>query len=184
MSATTMRLVGWVAVLGSVAYFASDLIEVVQGGFSVGQLWLTLAAEAVVPVFVMGLALARWPRLGRLGLVGAAAYAYSFVYFTGTVIYALVRGTPDFATLSDELGIWMTVHGVVMLLGALGLGSAVVRTGVYPRWTGFALVIGVGLVAAGLPEPAGLVAAGIRDLAFVGMGATLLAMPPQVPAGG
>ena len=53
---------------------------------------------------MVGLALARWPRIGRLGLVGAAACAYSFVYFTGTVIYAL------------------------------GLGSAVVRTGVYPRW--------------------------------------------------
>jgi hypothetical protein len=78
----------------------------------------------------------------------------------------------------------MTVHGVVMLLGARGLGSAVVRTGVYPRWTGFALVVGVGLVAAGLPDPAGLVAAGIRDLAFVGMGASLLATPPQVRAGG
>jgi hypothetical protein len=45
-------------------------------------------------------------------------------------------------------------------------------------------VVGVGLVAAGLPDPAGLVAAGIRDLAFVGMGATLLATPPQVRAGG
>jgi hypothetical protein len=173
-SAALVRLVGWMAVLGSVGYFLSDLIEVVQGGFSAGQLWLTLAAETVVPVFVVGLALARWPRLGRLGLVGAALYAYAFVYFTGTVIYALVHDTADFAALSDELGIWMTVHGAVMLLGALGLGYAVIRSGVYPRWTGLALIIGVVLVAVGLPDPAGLLAAGIRDLAFAGMGVALL----------
>jgi hypothetical protein len=173
-SAALVRLAGWTAVLGSVGYFLSDLIEAVQGGFSTGQLWLTLAAEAVVPVFVVGLALARWPRLGRLGLVGAAVYAYAFVYFTGTVIYALVHHTADFAALSDELGVWMTVHGGLMLLGALGLGSAVLRSGVYPRWTGVALVVGVALVAVGLPDPAGLLAAGIRDLAFAGMGVALL----------
>jgi hypothetical protein len=174
IGARRARLVGWLAVLGSVGYFLSDLIELAQGGFSPGQLWLTLAAEAVVPAYVLGLALARWPRLGRLGLVGAAAYAYSFVYFTGTVIYALVHDTADFAELSEELGIWMTVHGVVMLLGALGLGYAVLRSGVYPRWTGLALMVGVTLVAVGLPGPANLLAAGIRDLAFAAMGMALV----------
>jgi hypothetical protein len=179
MSTGQLRLVGWLAVLGSLGYFASDLIEVAQGGFSAGQLWLTLAAEAVVPVFGLGLAFARWPRLGRLGLVGAALYAYSFVYFTGTVIYALVHDTADFAALSDELGIAMTVHGGVMLLGALGLGHAVARSGVYPRWTGVALMVGVILVAVGLPDAAGLLAAGIRDLSFAAMGVALLATPRQ-----
>jgi hypothetical protein len=73
MGAGRVRLVGWLAILGSIGCFLRDLIEVAQDGFSAGQLWLTLAAEAAVPVFVLGLALARWPRLGRVGLVGAVA---------------------------------------------------------------------------------------------------------------
>jgi hypothetical protein len=46
--------------------FVSDVIEAIQGGFSEGQLWLTLFAEAVIPIFVIGLAAAQRPRLGRL----------------------------------------------------------------------------------------------------------------------
>ena len=59
-------LLGLFTVAASLLYFVSDLIEVVQGGFSTGQLWLTLLAEASIPVFVIGLAVAQRPRLGRL----------------------------------------------------------------------------------------------------------------------
>jgi hypothetical protein len=47
---------------------------------------------------------------------------------------------------------------------------------VLPRWTGAALVAGVILVAASsvLPAIAQTVSAGVRDLAFAGMGASLL----------
>jgi hypothetical protein len=178
---STVRVVGWLAVLASAAYFLSDVIEVAQGGFGTGQLWLTLAAEAAVPVFVVGLVMARWPQLGRVGLAGGLVYAYSFVYFTGTVVYALVNDTEDFDELNDQLGAWMTVHGALMLLGGVALGYAVVRTRAYPAWTGLALMVGVVLVVVGLPDPAGLLAAGVRDVAFLGMGASLLRS--GVPAG-
>jgi hypothetical protein len=176
------RTIGWLAVVGSVLYFLSDVIESVDGGFSTGQLWLTLVAEAVIPIFVIGLALAQQPRLGRLGMVGAIAYAYAYVYFTGTVVYALVDGTADFDELNDELGWWMTAHGAVMLLGGLALGFAVARAGVLPRWTGVALMLGVVLVTLGLPDPVGLVSVGVRDLAFAGMGLAVLRPGVSVPA--
>jgi hypothetical protein len=88
-----VEVIGLLAVASSVLYFVSDVIEVVQGGFSTGQLWLTLVAEATVPIFVIGLWLVQRPRIGRIGAVSAIAYAYSFVFFTGTVVYALVDGT-------------------------------------------------------------------------------------------
>jgi hypothetical protein len=68
-------VVGLLAVALCVLYLVSDVIEVVQRRFSTGQLWLTLVAEASVPVFVIGLWLVQRPRIGRVGAVSAMAYA-------------------------------------------------------------------------------------------------------------
>jgi hypothetical protein len=169
-------LVGTTALVFSALYFLSDVIEVVQGGFSVGQLWLTLAAEAAIPLFVVGLAILCRRRLGRLGLLSAVAYAYSYVVFAWTVVYAMVNHTKDYKTLNDHLGTLMLAHGAIMVLAGLGFGYTMLRTGLLPAWTGLSLMVGVVLVAAtqGLLDSAQLVAAGVRDLGFAGMGAALL----------
>jgi hypothetical protein len=116
------------------------------------------------------------PRIGRLGLAGAVAYAYSYVFFTSTVVYALIAGTPNYKALVHVFGAWMTVHGLIMLAGGLMFGLAVVRAGVLPRWTGVCLMAGVVLVAAasGLPNIARTAAAAFPDAAFIGMGLALL----------
>ena len=167
---------GWAAVAFSALYLLSDVIEAVQGGFSPGQLWLTLVAEAAIPFVVIGLYRAQRPRIGPLGRVGAFAYAYAYVYFTGTVVYALVEHTPDYADLSDHLQPSMTIHGAIMVLAGMGFGIGVIRAGVLPRWTGVALMAGVVLVALtqNAPEGVQLLAAGVRALAFAGMGACVV----------
>jgi len=171
---TALRLLGWTAIAGSAIYLDSDVVELARGGFSNGQLWATLVGEAVVPAVVVGLAAAQWPRIGRLGVAGAVAYGYSFVYFTGTVVYALVDGTSDFDQLSGDLGPWMTVHGAVMLAGGLAFGYRTARAGVLPAWSGAAFAAGVAAVALGLPGVAGVAAAGLRDLGVAAMGAAVL----------
>jgi hypothetical protein len=169
--------VGAMALGFSVAYIVSDLIEALQGGFSTGQLWLTLIAEAAIPVFVLGLWLVQKPRIDRLGGWAAGAYALAYVFFTWTVAYALYHGVPDYETLSDELGIWMFLGGAVMVLAGLAFGWATIRAAVLPRWSALALMAGVVLVAAtqNAPDAVQLLAAGVRDLGFAGMGAALLA---------
>lgn len=178
-----VKLVGGAAVGFSLAYFASDLWEALSGGFTTGQLWLTFVAEAALPVFVLGLASVQ--HLGRLGRLSALAYAYAYLFFTGTVVYALLDGTPDFAGLDRALSPWMTLHGAVMLFAGLGFGLATARAGVLPRWTGFTLMAGVVLVSCsqGLPEAVQLLAAGLRDLGFAGMGVALLRRRDVVPVG-
>jgi hypothetical protein len=169
-----VEVIGLLALASSALYFVSDGIEVVQGRFSTGQLWLTLVAEATVPIFVIGLWFVQRPRIARLGAVSAIAYAYSFVFFTGTVVYALVNGTRDFEQLGAALDPAMTIHGAVMVIAGIGFGYAVARARVLPRWTGIALAVGVGLVPLSMGFAVGLVAIGMRDLAFAGMGAALL----------
>jgi hypothetical protein len=169
-------LVGLATVALTAVYFISDLIEVAQGGFSTFRLVLTYVGEAALPLFVIGLYAVQRPRIGRLGFLGAIAYAYSYVFFTSTVIYALISGTPNYKALAKVFGAWMTVHGLILLLGGLAFGLAVVRAGVLPRWTGVCLMTGVVLVvaASGLPDIARTVAAAVPAVAFIGMGTALL----------
>jgi hypothetical protein len=171
------KAIGCAALVFSMLYFVSDLIEVVQGSFSVGQLWLTLVSEAAIPFVIVGLAVTQRPRsFGLLGDVSALAYAYSYLYFTGTVLYALANGTKDYRTLTADLGPAMTVHGAVMVFAGLGFGYAVLRARLLPAWTAVALMAGVVLVAVAqdMPEGVQLIAAGVRDLGLAGMGAALL----------
>jgi hypothetical protein len=169
-------LVGLAAVVFSALYLISDLIELAQGGFSTAQLALTYAAEAAIPLFVVGLYAMQRPWIGRLGLIGAVAYAYSFIFFTSTVVFALVDGTKDWDALNAQLGWWVTIHGLVMVIAGLAFGLAVIHAGVLPRWSGAALMAGVVLVAAtsALPALAQVASAGVRDLAFAGMGMSLV----------
>jgi hypothetical protein len=170
------RLVGLAAVVFSAVYFASDMIEVAQGGFSTTRLVLTYIGEAAIPLFVIGLYAVQRPRIGRLGLFGAIAFAYSYVFFTTTVMYALVAGTPNYKALTKVFGAWMTVHGVIMLVGGAAFGLAVAAGGVLPRWTGICLIVGVVLVvaASGLPNLDRAIAAAFPAAAFTGMGIALL----------
>jgi ZIP family zinc transporter len=111
--------VGAAALLFSVAYFASDAIEAAQGGFSTGQLWLTLVAEAAIPFFVVGLYLVQRPAIVRLGAWGAYGYAAAYAFFVWTVIYPLIHDVPDFDALSDVFGIWLVLGGALMVFAGL-----------------------------------------------------------------
>lgn len=165
--------IGYMAVVSSALYFCSDLVEVVQGRFSTGQLWLTLIAEVTIPVFVIGFAVTRTQRpLGWVGDLSAITYAYAFLYFTGTVVYALANGTRDYEVLTDQLGLTMTAHGVMMVVAGVGFGCSVIHARQFPTWTAIALMVGVVLVALaqGLPGGVQLVAEGTRDVGFAGMG--------------
>jgi hypothetical protein len=176
LPADVVSLIGVAAVVFSALYLLSDVVELVQGGFSTGQLVLTYISEAAIPLFVIGIYAAQRPSIGRLGLVGAVGYAYTFVFFTSTVVFALVQHTNDWSALKNQMGGWIAVHSVLMVVTGLVFGYAVARAGVLPRWTGALLMLGMlsMVVATALPDVVQTGAAAIRDIAFAGMGAALL----------
>ena len=70
----------------------------------------------------------------------------------------------------------MSIHECLDDARGLAFGLAVVRARVRPRWMGMALMVGAILVAVSsrLPDIAQTASAAVRDLAFGGMGASLL----------
>jgi hypothetical protein len=111
-----------------------------------------------------------------IGLLGAVLYAYSFVFFTSTVVFALFGASRDWSAVTATFGAWLTVHGALMVIGGLDFGWAVWRARVFPVWTGPCLAVGVVLVAAasGLPIVVRTGAAAVPDAAFIGMGWAVL----------
>lgn len=177
-------LLGTSAMVFSALYLASDVWETIRGGFTVGQLWLTLFAEAAVPAIVLGMYAVQRPRIGRLGRLSALGYAYVYAFYTFSVGYALGNQTQTYDELTQALSPWWLLHGALFLLAGLGFGYAIYRAGVLPRWTGVALAVGVALVSAsqGLPDSVQLLAVGMRDTAFAGMGWAVLGRPTSIGA--
>lgn len=173
---SAVRLVGVAAIAFPLVYLVSDVVEVVQGDFTTFRLSLTYAGEAGFPLLVVGLVAVLRGRLPAWAVLGGLAYAYAFVFFTGTVVWALAAHTPDWEALGNDFGWWMTVHGAVMVVGGGALGAGIARSGALPPWTGWCLALGVVLVASvsGLGNLERTIAAAFVDVAFVGMGAVLL----------
>jgi len=186
MSHRALRMVvGVAAVASSALYIVSDLLELAFGGFSRGQLWVTYVAFLAIPFVVIGLHAVQAPRAGWLSLAGALGYGASFVFFAGTVVYALARGTSDYGAMVGELGAMYKAHGVLMIVGGLLFGVGVARARVLPRWTGMLLAVGailnlvIGILS--LPELSAVGASMLRNVAFIGMG--IAVMDPAARAG-
>ena len=99
LPADVVSLIGVAAVVFSALYLLSDVIELLQGGFSTTQLVLTYISEASIPLFVIGIYAAQRPRIGRLGLLGAVGYAYTFV-FSRAPLFSRWYSTPATGTHS------------------------------------------------------------------------------------
>jgi len=150
-------LAGIAAVVFPLVYVAAEFLEVAQGNFSTARLALTYIGEAGIVFVPLGLYAVQRPRIGRLGLYGALAYAYSFVFFTSTVVYAFAAGSKNWAAVTRVFGGWLVLHGAIMVAGGVAFGVAVIKAAVLPRWTGACLMAGVVLVAAtaGMPSASG-----------------------------
>jgi hypothetical protein len=177
---TLVRVTALAAIVVPSVYLASKVVETLEGGeFSDLRLVLTYLGEAGLPFVLLGLWAVQRPAAGGAALLGSVLYAYAFVFFTGTVVYALAADAPDWPAVVDRFGPWLTVHGVVMVAGGLLFGLGVARAGVLPPWTGVTLAVGVVLVALTSPAPdaARALAAALPNVALVAMGWSVLRMP-------
>lgn len=183
LSRNLRLLIGFTTVIAPTLHTISDLLEVTGGGFSANQLWLNYVAFLPIPFFIIGLYAIQRPYVGWMSLTGAIAYGISFIFFAGTTLYALILKTENYSTLIEELGSIYAFHGGLMVVGGLLFGAAVIRARVLPRWTGWLLILGVSLnlllYLLALPNLTQIIGSTIRNIAFIGMGITIISKNKQ-----
>lgn len=174
LSKNLRLIIGLATIIASTLHILSDLLEVFSGGFSADQLWINYVAFLPIPFLMVGLYAFQRPLAGWMSLTGAIAYGTSFIFFSGTTLYALVTKTADYPTLIKELGSIYTFFGGLMVIGGILFGIAVIEAKVLPRWTGWLLMFGVSLNLVfrllAFPDQSQIIGSMVRNIAFIGMG--------------
>jgi hypothetical protein len=169
------------AVLGS-PYAALHTLAIVS---------IVLVLLGLVGLYARLAAVAGWP-----GLVGFLASFAGYALLMGVVFYdayvtpALARNAPALLDRTSPLLAGPTfliptiLAGMLILVGLLVFGVAIMRAGVLPRWAGLVLAIGGLLLGPGtaLPHPVFLLGALLVDAALAWLGFALWADRPGVPA--
>ncbi|MAD43855.1 MAG: hypothetical protein CMI02_11770 [Oceanospirillaceae bacterium] len=172
------KVIGLSAIAAPLAHTITDIWEVLAGGYSVPLLIVNYIAFVVLPFTVIGLYAVQRPAIRMAGLVGALLYAWSFIYFSHTALYALEQQIPDYDTLWQHLGMVYTFHGMLMIAGGLLFGVVTCYLGLFPRWTSLCFIAGIlanlvfGLI--NVPDITQIIGSTVRNLGLMGMGASLL----------
>lgn len=170
--------VGLTAVLAPLLHSLTDVMELLQHGFSPAQLWLNYIAFLPMAWLLLGIHAVHERDPGLAGLAGAVLYGAAFTYFAFTALYAIERQIPTYAALWQELGAAYTIHGALMVVGGALFGAAVLRAGWLPRWTALLFLAGLTLnlvlQVSAAPEMLQVIGSFLRNAGLVGMGGALL----------
>lgn len=161
-------------------HILTDLIELAYG-FSNFQLILTYIAFLFIPFVILGLYAVQWPKGGWLGLIGSILYIISFIYFSGTALYAIdsmQNGNSNYEIIYNELGTLYIFNGGLMVIGGIMFGLSVIRAKIFPYITGILLIVGllINALVAFLPiNPMfQIIGSIVRNIGLMGMGIAIV----------
>ncbi|MFC1509980.1 hypothetical protein ACFL60_09915 [Candidatus Omnitrophota bacterium] len=87
---TEIRLSGLALILAAVLWIISEIIEMIQGGYSPLQLTLTATAFALLPYGFLGIHRAQAEKGGILSFFGAMCSGISFIICSGAAMIEIV----------------------------------------------------------------------------------------------
>lgn len=118
--------------IGGGLLILSEVLEIAGGAFFNISYVVTISAFLVLAAGVWGLHAGQASSGGKLGLAGAS------VFTIGVLVNFAADLANPFATIEERTGLLAALGGSVLGVGAMLFGIAVLRAGVYPRWTGAA----------------------------------------------
>jgi len=180
-------LIGLLAIISPLMHVAGDVMKLLNNNLlSVPQLLLTYASFMLLPLAVVGIFSLYWDRLGWFGLVGTVLYSVAFIYFATTAMTPfthmrseIVAGNVSFSHLSDIFGQPYVIHGILMTIGGILFGGAILLSKTLPKLTGALLIFGVIINVIFTIYPVGpffIIGAIIRNGAFILMGLYLITL--------
>ncbi|MFX0073673.1 MAG: hypothetical protein ACFFAO_21555 [Candidatus Hermodarchaeota archaeon] len=173
---------GIIAIIGASLLTISDIIEIIQGGFSQVQLTLTYISFLIFTYILVAL---QKEQEGRsIGYIGALIFGISYVFWAATVVYPMVEDIANYEQLIDRIGLMYYINGILLFTGTILFAYDVYRVNYYPRWTSIALIVGavssIVFPIIGISAYFQLIASSIRSVAFIGIGFFLLMNKDEV----
>lgn len=168
------KFIALLVIVAPITHTITDIWELYISGYSTTLLLVNYIAFIVLPFAIMGLFAVQRPHIKMLGLVGAFLYAYSFIYFSHTALYALEEQIPNYEILWQELGLVYTFHGGVMVVGGLLFGFVTYKLNILPRWASICFLIGVSsnllFALIEVREISQIFGSALRNIGLAGMG--------------
>ncbi|HUF03012.1 MAG TPA: hypothetical protein VMM38_02445 [Aridibacter sp.] len=135
-----MRYLLYTAILGFGCWTVSEVLEIVQGGYSPAVYYLTAAYHVLAGLGIWGLYKRQTPQKNVFNLASTAIASVAYLSFTRFPIQVMRSGLSmaDFVNANPIY----KIGGLVWFVGMLLFSVSVFRTGYFPRWTGVIMVIG------------------------------------------
>lgn len=196
-SATLYRVSGLALLLGALLDSIVDILNALlfsgdNPEQALSMSWLIVTLLSILSSLLLvgglpGICVRQCIQAGRLGLVGFVLTLVSGILLTGFTITRLLA-EPYLAAHAPQLlagnappasfTTYTLVTALLVTVGAVLLGLATMRAGVFPRWAGLLLIVSVVLNLATffpLPEIISTIADVLFALGLAWMGSTLLA---------
>jgi hypothetical protein len=141
-----------------------------RGDTALGTTLFILAAIMIIAAGIgLLIHIQRRGRLGRLGVAGVCSCVVGIALLvTGRLVTATIFG-PDF----DAIPVFVIPGIVLVAVGAVLVAVVVIRSRVLPRWAGFSLLIGAGMLLLANEQTAAVLFAVPFGIAWLLVGAAL-----------
>lgn len=141
-----MKYLLYTAMLGFACWMVSEVLEIVQNGYSPAVYYLTTAYHFLAGLGVWGLYKAQTQGKNVFNLVSAAMASLAYLALTLFPIQVMRSGL----TMADfvEANPVYKLGAFVWLIGMLLFSASLIRTGFFPKWAGVIVMIGTVIFAA------------------------------------
>lgn len=135
-----MKALLYAVLLGFASWMLSEVLEIVQGGYSPAVYYLTAVYHVFAGIGLWGLYKAQTPSKNAFNRVSTALASLAYLALTLFPLQVMQSGL----SISD----FVLAHpvykliGLVWFIGMLLFSVSVIRSGVFPRWAGVVMVIG------------------------------------------
>lgn len=157
-----MKYLLYAAILGFAFWLVSEVLEIVQAGYSPPVYYLTAAYHLFAGLGVWGLYKAQTPDKNVFNLAGAALTSLAYLSITLFPLQVMWSGL-GFSDYLDATPVYKLL-GLAWIIGMLLFSVSVIRTGFYPKWAGVIMVITTVVFAASRPLGLPMLLVNVNDI--------------------
>jgi hypothetical protein len=143
---TRTKYLLYAAIAGAGLWIVTELLEMrAAGGHSPVSLWLTTIWHPILALGFWGLHKLQSPASNTLSLVATALVSIALLAFAPLSVMFLYSGAASLDAFVQQR-LYFQVAGLLMVIGIVLFGAAMIRTGYYASWMGYGVLAALLLV--------------------------------------